>query len=244
MLTRNGSHLPKAGRSADTHIHTVYHFSANCSEWGTEDGEGGRGPEEAGRRWAGMLYYRFGRLVILYFSTMIGWNCFTTLLHLLSDMSTACAHLPQNSHVRSFLRSWEGRVVPAYLDVKCVLATQNAYRLAGLPSFSGDDTTTSGPLRLRRQYSWSLANRLLRLRTLMLILSIIARHNAMSACVRPWLKMYVTQWSICSCSSDIATLNDVSCNDLIYYAIVLFSGDLELIISLSRENKVSISREN
>ena len=42
---------------------------------------------------------------------------------------------------------------------------------------------------------------------------------------------------------DIATLNDVSCNDLIYYTIVLFSQDLKLIILLSRENKVLFSRD-
>ena len=68
-----------------THTHTQFTFlSANCSKWETEDREGGRGQEEAGRRQGGggaMLRFRFGRLVILRFSTMIGWNCFTTLLH-------------------------------------------------------------------------------------------------------------------------------------------------------------------
>ena len=104
-------------------------------------------------------------------------------------------------------------------------------------------TTTSGSFRLCRRYSWSLANHLLRLRTLMCIIFVIAKHNAVSACVRPWLGRYVTRWSLCSGSSDIATLNDVSCNDLINYTIVLFSRDLKLIILLSRENKVLLSQD-
>ena len=104
-----------------THTHTQKQFtflSCNCSTCGTEDGEGGGRQVEAGRRGAGMLRYRFGRLVILHFSTMIGWNCFTICCIVLSDMSTARAHLPQNSHARSFLHSLEGWVIPAYLDVK------------------------------------------------------------------------------------------------------------------------------
>ena len=107
----------------------------------------------------------------------------------------------------------------------------------------GATMTTSGSLRLYLWYSWSLAHRLLRLHTLMCKLSVIARHNALSACVRPWLTRYVTRWSIRSCSSDTATLNDVSYNDLIYYTIILSSWDLKLIILLSRENKVLLSRD-
>ena len=45
----------------------------------------------------------------------------------------------------------------------------------------------------------------------------------------------------CSCSSDIATMNDVSCNDLIYYTIILFSHDLINYIGISGGNKVSLS---
>ena len=105
---------------------------------------------------------------------------------------------------------------------------------------------TLGSLRLRCQYSWSLAKCLLRLRTLMCILSVIARCNAISACVRSWLNRYVTRWSICSCSSDTATVNDISCNDLIYYNIVLFSRDLKLIIwfSVKQSFVITRSREN
>ena len=75
-------------------------------------------------------------------------------------------------------------------------------------------------------------------------ISVIARHNAFPACVRPWLKRYVTRWSICSCSSDIATLNDVSCNELIYYTIVLFfsSSQINYIVSSGKQSFV-ISRK-
>ena len=38
-------------------------------------------------------------------------------------------------------------------------------------------------------------------------------------------------------------MNDVSCNDLIYVTTGLFSQDHKLIISLSLENKVLLSRD-
>ena len=100
-----------------THTHTPFTFlSANCSEWGMGDGEGGRGQEEAERRGC----YAIGSVDAL-FSAFLQWLAETASSRcciVLSDMSTAHAHLPQNSHVRSFLCSLEGWVVPAYLDVK------------------------------------------------------------------------------------------------------------------------------
>lgn len=88
----------------------------NCSEWGTEDGGGGRGQEDPWRRGTGML----GSVDSL-FSAFLQWLAETAAPRcciVLSDMSTARAHLTQNLHVRSFLCSLEGRVISAYLDVK------------------------------------------------------------------------------------------------------------------------------